>query len=1520
MIYSMKYICLRIVIVATFFKQSLCDIYRKSQLVGTNHFMVIGDSSITLYDENGALQNTLAESLAYPIKSSSTTFPLNHSLVIDANKEMTFIDWKGTSPYSINQTVSLDSESNFQAVDCLDGSTLCFAYSQSSKVVRFDVRELYSSFLTTATSEAVASSINQLKMSDVNLKYLFASSTTHLYLIDPISLTELLNFDYYVLESLEIRFIESIESNPVVILLDENLQISTFTFPTGAVFLKSGSITINAISSVQGVKLIDKTRYVSVFGTGNDIVIFWVTLSNTIQTSYKHLVNLPGALNTISLSIFRKKYETFTFFYTETNASDSVKVIEKKFSEINFIKDPQNLSPVHPTCSHITNYSKDTCYGCLNGEILGYTLSPTVISSTVCLNMGVDSGQIHNDRRPNSADLRCSMGGTYCTTCFFEYQCSSCFGDLQLSSLVFLNICRNYCNLGFSPNGSGLCTACAPGCASCETDMLACKTCSIISPFIEGGECRQNCLPGQYRSIEGNENHCREDTRLVKEDCPLGGLRNNTGGCQTFTTGYVVRQGNLIKSCPYGEKEISWTCSICPLGTFSFSNGTCSNDCDEDGLEVIGRGCADICSSAQLSQNYRCVTSCDTDYFLEDGYCKPLFCNKLTHVRDGDSCLTACTGTKIKNTVGLCIQCGVGEVIQNSNCAPGCNSDFYLSDGICLECNPDCKTCSGGLETQCDSCDLPKIFHQNSCVDECPLPFTDILDAWVECVAPNVISLGVCTTQCASGEVQGGVVCIPCSTPNRIQDQSCVAECTLPYLPANTTHCKLCPNTKAIFQDSCIDSCPQNTQKNANNISIECTSSEVFSNGVCLPCPTSCNPCIVNSQTGNTECQVASPSQNTTSSSSSSQSSFFLKSKNFDSESKTVTLTFDSILLSSNIENLTFSIDKEIMEVKDIQIKDKYKILASLKMEQTEINKKELFIDMEGADSATLISEESPPKTYSEFPIKIKVDYYVSFLNDILKSARTIIPPIIISAIMISFVSDPITTMKMSKFFTSLKYLGLVNILLPKIVRDFTKNLDVSRYNIFSFILDTEENQCECNLKTKIRQNNFSCVGLNNTSVEVCILFFLIFLKFMIWVLQKITQYLTSDHKKGGGTTSDVENPAQEQQATKMKNRNVLSSMLDHLDKFINFSLIIPLANSMGLKLFVSNWISVLNTPKLSFYLVISFGVFSLIIFYNLIFFFLTLYFYYYHYSLNSSKNKPKINQVGQSSVESARLESDQKELQIDKGGNNTLLVIYNRICNLQRSRNVFYTLFTTVKDLVMSLVLVGGQNFPSFQLFILIILYSSQSALIIYLRPLKTAKSNLLEFNNSFGYTLILFIFCIIYFLQNSLSKKELSTYLGIPILLVLVVLILLNIIINTIESIYFIISKVSEYFSKKKNSKEKLETQKMNVDMDSSLNVLNESKADKMSIRISREDITKINDMSSGRRNSNLEQFELRQEEKKPSLIRNSGRSCMKMGPAEKEDFSNSIKRSIVGLQESCDEGSKIQEQGDKEGVLYI
>ncbi|CAO2639268.1 Extracellular matrix organizing protein FRAS1, partial [Lemmus lemmus] len=105
------------------------------------------------------------------------------------------------------------------------------------------------------------------------------------------------------------------------------------------------------------------------------------------------------------------------------------------------------------------------------------------------------------------------------------------------------------------------------------------------------------------------------------------------------------------------------------------------------------------------------------------------------------------------------------KLLQNGRCVHSCGLGFYQAGGVCLACQPQCATCTSGLE--CSSCLPPLLMQQGRCVSTCGDGFYQ-----------DHHSCAVCHKSCASCWGPTEKHCVACRDPLRVlRDGSCESTC-----------------------------------------------------------------------------------------------------------------------------------------------------------------------------------------------------------------------------------------------------------------------------------------------------------------------------------------------------------------------------------------------------------------------------------------------------------------------------------------------------------------------------------------------------------------------------------------------------------------------------------------------------------------------------------------------------------------------------------------------------------------------
>uniref|UniRef100_A0A8C9Q481 Extracellular matrix organizing protein FRAS1 n=1 Tax=Spermophilus dauricus TaxID=99837 RepID=A0A8C9Q481_SPEDA len=232
------------------------------------------------------------------------------------------------------------------------------------------------------------------------------------------------------------------------------------------------------------------------------------------------------------------------------------------------------------------------------------------------------------------------------------------------------------------------------------------------------------------------------------------------------------------------------------------------------------------------------------------------------------------------------------QLLQNGRCVHSCGLGFYQAGSLCLACQPQCSTCSSGLE--CSSCQPPLLMRHGQCVSTCGEGFyqdrhscegchESCARCWgptekhcVTCKEPlQVLRDGSCENSCGDGFYNRKGTCVACDQsckscgPNSprclsctektvLYDGKCIAECPRGYYADATGRCKVCHDSCASCSGPSASHCTACIQSQALHQG-HCLSScgEGFypDHGDCKACHASCQTCVGPEPSHCTQCR-----------------------------------------------------------------------------------------------------------------------------------------------------------------------------------------------------------------------------------------------------------------------------------------------------------------------------------------------------------------------------------------------------------------------------------------------------------------------------------------------------------------------------------------------------------------------------------------------------------------------------------------------------------------------------------------
>ncbi|XP_022361766.1 extracellular matrix protein FRAS1 [Enhydra lutris kenyoni] len=349
------------------------------------------------------------------------------------------------------------------------------------------------------------------------------------------------------------------------------------------------------------------------------------------------------------------------------------------------------------------------------------------------------------------------------------------------------------------------------------------------------------CQTGECARVE-----CAQGEELIHLDgkcCPECISKN--GYCvHEENAEFMSSNASKVKRIPDGEKWEDGPCKVC--------------ECRGSQVTCYEPSCSP-CPVATLAQvvKGRCCPDCTSVH------CHP---DCLTCSRSPEHCDLCQDPTKL---------------LRNGQCVHSCGLGFYQAGALCLACQPQCSTCTSGLE--CSSCQPPLLMRRGQCVSSCGDGFFQdrhscavCHESCAACWGPTekhclacrdplrVLREGVCESSCGLGFYNRQGICSPCdqsckscgpSSPRCLtcaektvlHDGKCVAECPHGYYAEATGRCKACHNSCASCSGptgSHCTACVQPWALRQGHCLSSCGEGFYSDHGLCKACHSSCLTCL----------------------------------------------------------------------------------------------------------------------------------------------------------------------------------------------------------------------------------------------------------------------------------------------------------------------------------------------------------------------------------------------------------------------------------------------------------------------------------------------------------------------------------------------------------------------------------------------------------------------------------------------------------------------------------------------------
>nr|CAI9707391.1 unnamed protein product [Rangifer tarandus platyrhynchus] len=463
---------------------------------------------------------------------------------------------------------------------------------------------------------------------------------------------------------------------------------------------------------------------------------------------------------------------------------------------------------------------------------------------------------------------------------------------------------------------------CCPQCSS--------RSCSAAGHVYEHGE--------QWRENACTTCTCDQgEVRCHKQPCPP--LRCEKGQRR------ARHQGQCCEDCvsPAGScshrglvryQDEIWKGSACEFCTCDRGQVTCQTaecakvECarGEELIHLEGKCCPEC-----ISRNGYCVYEENAEFMSsnaskvkripegekwEDGPCKVCECRGAQVTCYKPSCPPCPVATLAQVVVGQCcpdctsvrchpdcLTCSQSpdhcdlcqdptKLLRNGQCVHSCGLGFYQAGAFCLACQPQCSTCTSGLE--CSSCQPPLLMQQGQCVSTCGIGFYQdrhscaaCHESCAACWGPtekhclacrdplHVLREGGCESSCGDGFYNKQGICSACdqscescgpSSPRCLtcvektvlHDGKCISECPGGYYADATGRCKVCHNSCASCSGPTASHCTTCVHPQAlrqGHCLPNCGEGFYPDHGVCKACHSSCLTCVGPAHSHCTQCR-----------------------------------------------------------------------------------------------------------------------------------------------------------------------------------------------------------------------------------------------------------------------------------------------------------------------------------------------------------------------------------------------------------------------------------------------------------------------------------------------------------------------------------------------------------------------------------------------------------------------------------------------------------------------------------------
>ncbi|KAL4487128.1 hypothetical protein ABPG72_001580 [Tetrahymena utriculariae] len=401
--------------------------------------------------------------------------------------------------------------------------------------------------------------------------------------------------------------------------------------------------------------------------------------------------------------------------------------------------------------------------------------------------------QCQNDQYFDQKNQTCFNCDKNCQTCKGPQStdCKSCFPPNVLQGIN----CQQKCNDGFFYSLSDQkCMPCDSNCQTCSVSQIQCSTCpqnqyldTVTKKYVS------KCSDNSYQDNSINSCYpcisiCKTCSGSSSSDClscsPPNVLQVNKCQAECDKGYFYSSADNKCMKCDLNCKTCenkSAECLTCPPTKILDSvTKTCVNNCAsnqyQDMQSISCKVCDKTCKTCSGPTSQNCLT-CESQFYLVNGKCVPVctlgfFQDKGFACKPCDQSCTSCNQQS-----NNCQTCRSAFILNKQQCVANCNSDQYvdLTKNECVQCNLQCRTCTGPSNNQCLSCPQGKYLVGSVCSDACQ--------------EKQYIENNVCKSCHQTCE-------------------SCTGE--------KNNQCTKCPKVSYFYKNICISQCPEDLFQDEN--------------------------------------------------------------------------------------------------------------------------------------------------------------------------------------------------------------------------------------------------------------------------------------------------------------------------------------------------------------------------------------------------------------------------------------------------------------------------------------------------------------------------------------------------------------------------------------------------------------------------------------------------------------------------------------------------------------------------------